>query len=226
MPTTIDFGKLFGKSPFKPMTEHMKIANECAMHMPSAVEAFFKGDKETLKEIKYSVFQLEADADKILEELQSRLPKSMFMPVDRGDLLAVMEGQESIADRTQDIIGLMIDLPMDVPEELQNAITRLTSRVTDAVAAAYEIIKGIEDLVETGFKGPHVSKVQSLIHDVVGIETDADTIGIDIAHSLFAHAKEMDPVSVVFLYQLINWIDDLADSSEKIAIRSRLLLAR
>jgi predicted phosphate transport protein (TIGR00153 family) len=226
MPTTIDFGKLFGKSPFKPMKAHMKIANECAMHMPSAIEAFFKGDKNTLKEIKYSVFQLEADADKILEELQSRLPKTMFLPVDRGDLLAVMEAQESIADRTQDIIGLMIDLPMDVPEELQQPIIRLTNRVTEAVDGAYHIIKGIEDLVETGFKGPHVSKTQSLIHDVVGIETDADTIGIDIAHSLFAHAKEMDPVSVVFLYQLINWIDDLADSSEKIAIRSRLLLAR
>jgi uncharacterized protein Yka (UPF0111/DUF47 family) len=36
----------------------------------------------------------------------------------------------------------------------------------------------------------------------------------------------MDPVSVVFLYRLINWIDDLADYSEKLAIRTRLLLAR
>lgn len=226
MPTTIDFGKLFGKSPFEPMKAHMKIANECAMHMPSAVEAFFNGDKDTLNDIKYSVFQLEEDADKILEELQSRLPKTMFLPVDRGDLLEVMEAQELIADRTQDIIGLMIDLPMDVPEELRPPIVRLTNRVTDAVAGAYEIIKGIENLVETGFKGPHVGKVQSLIHDVVGIETDADTIGIDIAHALFAHAKDMDPVSVVFLHRLINWIDDLADYSEKIAIRSRLLLAR
>ena len=226
MPTTIDFSKLFGKSPFKPLKKHMKIANECAMHMPSAIEAFFKGDKETLKEIKYSIFQLEDDADKILEEMQSRLPKSMFLPVDRGDLLEVMEAQELIADRTQDIIGLMIDLPMDVPEELQTPIIRLTNRVTDAVDGAYHIIKGLENLVETGFKGPHVDKTQSLIHDVINIESDADTIGIDIAHALFAHAKTMDPVSVVFLYQLINWIDDLADYSEKLAIRTRLLLAR
>ena len=226
MPTTIDFSKLFGKSPFKPLKKHMKIANECAMHMPSAIEAFFNGDKETLKEIKYSIFQLEDDADKILEEMQSRLPKSMFLPVDRGDLLEVMEVQELIADRTQDIIGLMIDLPMDVPEELQTPIIRLTNRVTDAVDGAYHIVKGLENLVETGFKGPHVEKTQSLIHDVINIETDADTIGIDIAHGLFAHAKEMDPVSVVFLYRLINWIDDLADYSEKLAIRTRLLLAR
>ena len=226
MPTTINFSKLFGKSPFKPMKKHMSLANECATHMPSAVTAFFSGDKETLTEIKYSISQLESDADKILEELQSRLPKSMFLPVDRRDLLEVLEVQELIADRTEDIIGLMIDLPMDVPEELRTPIMRLASRVTDAVDGAYHIIKQLENLVETGFKGPHVDKTQALIHDVIGIETDADKMGTDIAHGLFAHAKAMDPVSVVFLYQLINWIDDLADYAEKLAIRTRLLLAR
>ena len=226
MATTINFSKLFGKSPFKPMKKHMNIANECAMHMPSAMEAFFKGDKETLKEIKHSISQLEGDADKILEEMQSRLPKTMFLPVDRRDLLDVLEMQEAIADRTQDIIGLMLDLPMDVPEEMQKPISRLVNRVTDGVTGAYNIVKSFEDLVETGFKGRHVEKTQGLIHDVVGIETDADTIGTDITHTLFSCAKKMDPVSVVFLYKLIGWIDDLADYSEKLAIRARLLLAR
>ena len=226
MPTTINFSKLFGKSPFKPMKKHMSIANECTMHMPSAMEAFFKRDKETLKDIKHSISQLEEDADKILEELQSRLPKSMFLPVDRRDLLDVLEMQEAIADRTEDIIGLMLDLPMDVPKEMHKPIMRLVDTVTKAVEGAYHIVKAFEDLVETGFKGPHVEKTQGLIHDVVGIESAADTIGIEISHALFAHAKNMDPVSMVFLYQLIGWIDDLADYSEKLAIRSRLFLAR
>ena len=226
MPTTINFAKLFGKSPFKPMKKHMSIAAECASLMPGALEAFFKGDKETLKDIRHRISQLEDDADKILEELQSRLPKSMFLPVDRRDLLDVLEMQESIADRTEDIIGLMLDLPMDVPSKMQKPVMRLTNRVTDAVDGAHKIVKTFEDLVETGFKGPHMDKAQALVHEVVGIETDADTIGTEITHTLFAHAKEMDPVSVVFLYRLIGWIDDLADYSEKLAIRSRLLLAR
>ena len=89
-----------------------------------------------------------------------------------------------------------------------------------------QTVKAFEDLVETGFKGPHVEKTQGMIHDVVKIETDADSITIEISHALFAHAKDMDPVSVVFMYQLIGWVDDLADYSEKLAIRSRLLLAR
>ncbi len=226
MPTTINFSKLFGKSPFKPMKKHMSIANECVMHMSSAFEAFFNQDKETLKEIKDSIFQLEEDADKIFEELQNRLPKTMFLPVDRRDLLEVMEMQEAITDRTQDIIGLMLDLPMDVPEEMRKPIMRLVNRVTEAVKGAYDIVKSFEDLVETGFKGPHVEKTHELIHEVVGIETKADSIGIEITHALFTHAKSMDPVSVIFLYQLVGWVDDLADYSEVLAIRARLLLAR
>lgn len=226
MVATVNFSKLFGKSPFKPMKKHMSIAHECTMHMSSAFEAFFNDDKETLRDIKHSIAQMEGDADKILEEMQSRLPKSMFLPVDRRDLLDVMEMQEAIADRTQDIVGLMLDLAMDVPEEMHKPIMRLVNSVTEAVHGAYDIVKSFEDLVETGFKGPHVEKTQALIHDVVGLETTADSVGIDITRALFAHAKDMDPVSMVFLYQLIGWVDDLADYAEKLAIRSRLLLAR
>ena len=196
MPTTINFGKLFGKSPFKPMKKHMSIAAECATHMPSAMEAFFKQDKETLKDIRHSISQLEDDADKILEELQSRLPKSMFLPVDRRDLLDVLEMQEAIADSTEDIVGLMLDLTMDVPGELHKPIMRLVNRVTEGVNGALKIVKTFEDLVETGFKGPHMDKAQALIHEVVGIETDADTLGSEITHKLFSHAKNLSLIHI------------------------------
>ena len=225
MPTTLKFGKLFGKSPFKPMKEHMRIANECAGHMPEATKAFLENDKSTLKEIKRSVSKLESEADKVLEELQHRLSKSMFLPVERRDLLDVLEVQESIADRTEDIVGLMLDLPMEVPHELHQPILTLAGRAADSVEAANEVIGMFDDLVETGFKGPAVKKTRKLIREVIEIETDADHIGTDITHALFKHAGDMHPVSIVFLYRLVNLIEDLADSAEAVAIRSRLLLA-
>jgi uncharacterized protein Yka (UPF0111/DUF47 family) len=36
----------------------------------------------------------------------------------------------------------------------------------------------------------------------------------------------MSPVSVIFWYQLIEWIGDLADYAEKVGDRLRLLIAR
>lgn len=225
MPTTLNFGKLFGKSPFPPMKEHMRIATECAGHMPGAVTAFFENDKSTLNEIKHLVSRLESEADRILEELEHRLSKSMFLPVQRRDLIDVLEMQEAIADRTEDIVGLMVDLPLEVPEEMRQPILMLTSRVVDAVSAANNVVAKFDDLLETGFKGPELKKTRALIREVIAIETDADHLGSDITHTLFTHARDMDPISIVFLYRLIGWIDDLADYAEALAIRARLLLA-
>ena len=225
MPTTLNFGKLLGKSPFKPMIRHMKIATECAGHIPEAVTAFFDNDKNRLKEIKQAVSQLESDADKIFEQLQHRLSKSLFLPVERRDLLDVIEMQEAIADRTEDIVGLMVDLPMDVPEELHSPIHMLTDRAVDAVKVAGDIIGKFDELLETGFKGPEVRKTRELIRQVIEIETDADHIGTEITHNLFKHATDMDAVAMVFLHRLISWIDDLADYAEKLAIRARLMVA-
>ena len=174
MPTTLNFGKLLGKSPFKPMIRHMKIATECAGHIPEAVTAFFDNDKNRLKEIKQAVSQLESDADKIFEQLQHRLSKSLFLPVERRDLLDVIEMQEAIADRTEDIVGLMVDLPMDVPEELHSPIHMLTDRAVDAVKVAGDIIGKFDELLETGFKGPEVRKTRELIRQVIELETDAE----------------------------------------------------
>ena len=226
MATTINFGKLFGKNPFKPMKRHMKLAEECAALMPDAIEAFLAGDTERLKAIRGEVVQLEQDADRIFAEIQDRLPRSVFTPVARRDLLDVLEMQEAIADRCEDIVGLLIELPLEVHEEIQGALLRLARRCLDAVREAREVVKLIDLLLQTGFKGANAEKMKEVIHRVTDIETDADTIGTELNHALFGHRKDMDALSVVFLYRLIGWIDDLADYSEKLAIRSRILLAK
>jgi uncharacterized protein Yka (UPF0111/DUF47 family) len=91
---------------------------------------------------------------------------------------------------------------------------------------AYEIIKSIEKLAEGGFRGPQAEATLQLMQEVTAIESEADVASSEITRVLFAHFPEMDPVAVVFFYQLVGWIDDLADFSEKLALRSQLLLGR
>lgn len=226
MATTMNFAKLFGKHPFKPMKRHMKLAVACADLVPDALQAFIDGDSIKLRECKDQIGKLERDADAIFAEIQNRLPTSIFTPVARHDLLDVLEMQEAIADRSEDIAGLLMDLPLQVPVEMQGSMMRLARRCVEAVSEAREIVKMIDLLLNTGFKGPNVEVMKEKIQDVLVIETDADTICNEISHELFAHCKEMDAVSVIFLYKLIGWIDDLADYSEQLAIRARILLAR
>jgi predicted phosphate transport protein (TIGR00153 family) len=226
MPTTIKFGKQFTKSPFKALRKHMRIASESATFLPEAMQAFFRNDREALQETRQTVSELTADADQLLKELQQRLPDATNIPLARRDLFDVLELQESIARRMQEITALLPDLPVDVPSQMRKPLKRLADRCVAATEVAYEIVKAIEKVVEAGFKGAQQDAARQLVQDVVAIGSEADALCAEITRMLLAESREMDPVAVVFLYQLVGWIDDLANFSQKLAIRSQLLLIR
>ncbi len=225
MPTTISFHKLFGKSPFPPVQEHMRLAVKCTEKIPELIEAMLTRNEGQVKELKYQVFELEEQADKVYDELTSKLPKSMFMPVHRHDLLSVLESQEAIADTAQDITGLA-QLPLEVPEEMHKPLVALAKRSAKTCKRALKVIESINELVETGFKGPDVDRVHGLIDEVAKSEQDADNIGIELTAAVFKHHKDTDPVSVVFTYQLVRWLGELSDHAEIVGAKTRLLMAK
>ena len=132
-PTAV--ASLFGRSPFKPMQEHIGIVVECASQVPSLFEALCAGDHEKVVAAKDRIFELEEQADNIKNQLRAHLPKSLLLPVDRRDLLEVLDLQDSIADSAQDIAGLLIERPMEVPEELKEPLLALVRRCVDAAAS-------------------------------------------------------------------------------------------
>lgn len=226
MVKTSAFASLFGRSPFKPMQEHIGVVARCAAQVPELFEALSAGDKERLVSIKNNIYELEQQADDIKNELRAHLPKSLLLPVDRRDLLEVLDMQDSIADTAQDIAGLLFERPMEVPENLREPLLALTRRCVDACDQAVVIINELDELVETGFRGRESDRVSEMVAKLNRIETDTDERGTELVRRLFAQEDEMKPVTVMFWYQLIQWIGDLADYAEKVGNRLRLLLAR
>ena len=217
---------LFGRSPFKPMQEHIGVATKCAAQVPELFEALAAGDQDRVVSIKDRIYELEQEADDIKNELRAHLPKSLLLPVDRRDLLEVLDMQDSIADTAQDIAGLLFERPMTVPESLKDPLLALTRRCVDACNQAVLIIGELDELVETGFRGRESDRVSEMVAELNKIESDTDEMGTELVRRLFAQEDEMKPVSVMFWYELIQWIGDLADYAEKVGNRLRLLLAR
>jgi predicted phosphate transport protein (TIGR00153 family) len=58
------------------------------------------------------------------------------------------------------------------------------------------------------------------------MESDTDVMGMALTRALFAQEDSIKPVSVMFWYQLIQWVGNLADYAEKVGDRLRLLIAR
>ncbi|MGN7611720.1 TIGR00153 family protein [Magnetococcales bacterium HHB-1] len=217
---------LFGKSPFKPMQRHMRKATECTAQITELIKALEEGDKKEVKSVQKHIFHLEHEADEIKHALRTRLPKSLLMPVDRRDLLELLDLQDNIADTVQDIARLMINRNMNPPLFLKQHLLDLVSRCEDACQQACSIIEALDELVEMGFGGREASRVLNMANQLNEIEHDTDELEAQLIQTLFHHEDQLSPTSVIFWHQLICSISNLADYAEKIGNRVRLLLAR
>ena len=226
MRTTSPIAGLFGKSPFRPTQEHMKLVAACCEHIVPLFEALRDGDREKIQAIKEQMFELEQEADKIKTEIQSRLPKFLLMPIDRRDLLDLLNAQDTIADTAQDMAGLLVLREMVVPLALKEGLIPFVKRSVDAVEQCTLVIGELDELVETGFKGRAGDRVEEMVKELAAIEAETDTMGMDLVRLLFEHEDDLKPLSVVFWYQLIQTIGDLADHAEDVGDRLRLLIAR
>ena len=226
MSSTNPFANLFGKSPFSALQGHMRVVLECVHQMPGLFVALASGDQKEVGAVKDIIFEKEAEADSVKNELRNRLPKSLFMPVDRRDLLEVLQMQDSIADTAQDIAGLLVERPMELPEFMQEPMFALTHRCVDVCEMAAAIIEELDELLAMGFRGREASRVEEMVTSLNKLEDETDELGLELSRRLFQHEDEIKPVSVMMWYQLIQWVGDLADYAEKVGDRLRLMIAR
>lgn len=218
--------QLFGQSPFRPLQEHMRVVVNCANEVPLLFEAAARDDRDTVDAVRKKIFALENEADDIKNELRTHLPKSMFMPVDRTDLLEILDLQDSIADTAQDIAGMMVARRMALPPDMHEPLMELTMRCLDACNQLARIVEKLDELVETGFRGPESDKVMYMIDELNKIETQTDVLAIKFMRQLFEHEEEIGAVSTIMWDRVIHWVGDLANFAERVGNRHRLLLAR
>jgi len=225
MLSTNSVAALFGKSPFKPLQQHMRVVIECIGEVPALFAALIEGDDARLEAQKEKIFARESEADTIKNELRSHLPRSLLLAVDRRDLLELLAMQDTIAGIAQDIAGLLVQRKMEVPAGMGEPLTRFVARCTETCGQAHRIIEELDELLESGFRGREVERVEAMILELGYMETDTDLMGASLAKVLFAQEDSLSPVSVMFWYQVIRWVGNLADYAERVGDRLRLMIA-
>ncbi|RUO75613.1 TIGR00153 family protein [Pseudidiomarina taiwanensis] len=217
---------MFAKSPIKPMIEHIEQVHDCAMTLKPFFQAVYAGDWETARDIRTEIVKKEQAADALKRDIRLNLPGGLFMPVERTDLLELVSQQDRIANKAKDIAGLVTGRRMVIPESLVEAFDTYLSRCLDATDKAKETIGEFDDLLEAGFRGREREVVDRMIAELDAIEADTDEMQIAIRRELRELEKELPPLDVVFMYQIFDWVGDLADLSERVGARFELMLAR
>ena len=220
------FVSLFGRSPIGPMQQHMAKSHECAANLVPFFQAVMAQDWERVEQIQQEMVQLENEADKLKKSVRQHLPKSLFLPVPRSDLLDLLSVQDKIANRAKDIAGLMLGRCMNIPPQLQPQMLAYVQRCVDASTQALKALKELDALLETGFSGREAVLVEKMVEELEDIERDTDRMQVAVRRALYQLEKDLPPVDVIFLYKIIEWVGDIADRAERVGNRLEQLLAR
>ena len=217
---------MFAKSPIKPLEKHIRLVTKCCNQLIPFFSACMADDWETAANVRIQISKIEQEADALKRQLRLELPGGLFMPVDRADLLELLTQQDKIANRAKDIAGRILGRELQIPDSLQDQFIAYLTRCIDATEKAADAINELDDLLETGFRGREVALVEKMINQLDEIEDDTDGMQVKLRKGLLALEDDLKPVDVMFLYQIIDWVGDLADLAERVGARLEILLAR
>jgi predicted phosphate transport protein (TIGR00153 family) len=216
--------KLFGKSPFDPLYQHMLKVKACVDLVKPLMDALLKEDEGKVKDVARKIFKAEHDADMVKKDIRSSLPKSIFLPVARGDILRFLKEQDNIADSAEDLAALLILRKTTVPEELKAELKDFVDKVLETYEVAMTVSSEIKLLAETSFGGEEAHKVMELIEQLKVKEWEADKAQMNVARKMFSIEKELDPVSVMMWMHIFSELGTLANHAENAGDQMRLML--
>jgi uncharacterized protein len=217
---------LFGKSPISPLQQHMKKVHSCIKEFGVFAKATNAENWEKAQAAQISIAQKEHKADKLKKKLRMNLPSTFMMPFSRRDLLDVLLIQDSIANITKDLAGLMMTRRMVFPKEFAEDFINLTGLCIQTSAAALVAINELDELLETAFSSRERKIVGQMIKKINELEHDTDIAQSEIRKKLFALESSLAPVDVMFYYRAIEWLGETADAAQKVGSRFEVMLTK
>lgn len=217
---------MFGRSPVKPLQAHIGKVLSCAGELPAFMDAVLRQDWEAAELQQQRIVSLEHEADRLKRDLRLHLPKGMMLAMSRRDVLEVLTMQDRIANTSKDIAGLILGRRMQFPPTVAEAMGQYIERCIDAIAQADKVVNELDELVEAGFRGHEVEVVFGMLDQLDSIEHDTDNLQRKVRGKLFVLESSLPPVDVIFMYQVIDLIGDLADLAQRVGSRLLLMLAR
>ena len=217
---------LFGKSPISPLQQHMKKVHSCIKEFGVFAKATNAENWEKAQAAQISIVQKEHKADKLKKKLRMNLPSTFMMPFSRRDLLDVLLIQDSIANITKDLAGLMMTRRMVFPKEFAEDFINLTGLCIKTSAAALVAINELDELLETAFSSRERKIVDQMIKKINELEHDTDIAQNEIREKLFPLESSLPPVDVMFYYRAIEWLGETADAAQKVGSRFEVMLTK
>ena len=204
----------------------MKKTSECINKIDVLFEALFAGDKNSLTNIAKEISKLEHECDIIKSDIRNHMSASVFLPIDRRDILHVVSTMDAIADAAEDIAVLLSLRWMELPKQIIGDFLNLWSKSKHTFELSKKVLDDLDLLLETGFSGPDSKKIFAKIEAVSKQEHEADKAQDIFGKALFKHEDDIKPAALLMWIKISGKVGDVANTAEKMTEYIRIMLAR
>ena len=115
---------------------------------------------------------------------------------------------------------------MSIPDAIRDDFLRFVDTNIAAVRQTESSVKELDELFASNFRGAEAELVDSMLDRLDRIESGVEGSLFELQSKLHAVEDSLDPVSVIFAYQVLARIADIAYSADRVGQRLELLLSK
>jgi len=220
------FPRAIAKSPFIPLQTHASITVKEALLLREILKAYGEGDEGSVRRITEQISKLEYEADKVKQEARERIPSSIILPVDRGDLQEFLRTQDVIADKIQDVARLMCFRLYDLPKDVREQMLTIVDRTIDVVEEYKKAVTKIGGLLATSFRRKEVKEAIGLIPPIERTEHEIDILEGQLSKRLFQLEARIGPLGVYHVLRIVKCLAEVSDAASRAGDRLRTMVSK
>ncbi|MFW6134754.1 MAG: TIGR00153 family protein [Elusimicrobiota bacterium] len=211
------------KSPFSGLVEHAEKVREGAHKLKKAVVAYFDGDYNAFEKLSREIMEIENDADWIKGNIRAHMPKGIFIPVSKGDLLGTLKEQDAILDACEDAVIWISFKQNHIESDFKKEIEKYMDKIIDIVEDLEMMVKDIHRVI-TSISLKERKQIKNKIKNIHFEEEKTDEMERILIKKIFASGEKM--INIYHLIHVVFLLGKIADHAENVGDGIRVMLAK
>jgi predicted phosphate transport protein (TIGR00153 family) len=215
---------LFGESPFGALEAHGEKVHQCVRLLNDVFAAVRSRDQPRLRALAEQISKIETEADKVRNHIHEILASKTLLSIRKEEIFDILEQQDSMADRAEDIGFMFTYRNMDLPPPEMDLVIDYVRKVLRCCELASGIMSRLDLLVESSFKGRDALTVLKLVTELAEREDELKPAQFDLTRKLLAVESQLPPVEAVLWMKAIALLGELAKSADRTGNGIRMTL--
>ena len=220
----IPFLSIFVTSPFDGLLEHAEKVKECAWSFQQAIECHLSDRCERFEEFRQETIKIEREADAVKRRIRGHLPKGTLLQVDKFELFRYLGEQDQVVDALEDALD-WISFREDpgIPKELEKDFLLFVDAVIEPIDELSRMVDAAREYFKT-YSENQRAMVKDIIKSLHRHERMADKHEAAIKQK--AMNMPIDPVTVLQMVRLAEYIGNIADHAQNAGDMMRAMIAK